>query len=1145
METPPDAVLYDESLKNSDEFPAIPSPAPGLAATLRLLHDVLRAGASVGSADTISFTTNSDSDRLEAFLLPQPFIQLRLPARFIIRRVLGKGGFGSVYLAFDSLLKRDVAIKVPHGANSENDELKSRFLRESRAVARLNHPSIVRVLDCGESDSIPWQVAEYVSGSRLSDFRKESGGYLDLRTSALIIRQLADGVQHAHDQGVLHRDIKPDNVLLEPHSNHAAPASEGLPFVCRLTDFGLARLAHDDTDLSRSGVLIGTPKYMAPEQLLGRSSAQGPRTDVYALGVVLHELLTGEVPFPDADSLPSRVAVAEKAVPSFRSSASRISKDLETICLKCLHSRPEDRYSSAGALRDDLTRFLDGRPTLARPLAIHEQLSRWAVRNKVLASLLTLLLISIMSALALAVSSNRSTREQNRNLSKTLAELTEEKSRGDSLLKLANANRVTAEQHESKFRDLAWSSSIREAMLAMQQHRYHATRETLVSLRESYPDYDRRPDWQLAWMELQARYRVVFDAGHPLNAIAAIPGTPLLAVAGESYDIDIVDTRTQQRVRSITTQIHSIHALAVTSDGKRIAVGGRTNKKAVDEAIAEIYLLETGELQQSRGGHPTTIESLAFSHDGTRLVSGCRYEPLRIFNLVDGTELSLPVTRKNDWLSVTSDGSEVMALAKTDTIVIAPLDRPSEVRFLKATVDIAFCTQIPGTRIVACTEYQNFGIQFVQMDTGVHVGRLPLSGKSSACITASGAPFRVFVGRVDGAVVSLDVPDRFLSPQREAHDDLAPTTNSGQTLDEVIPVDSAVLMDSVVVENIHYSASTSGRVLAYELGRIPVIRSETRDDPNPWFSADIASTGDVLVGKRDGSLLILPAPDVANNYRSTQSFSKSINEGKALLAGKTNSTPHVGYSRDGAQIGWGSWSHEVSMEKLVDPDSTTVYPSAHPGTGSINAVCFSQNNKWMAWTGTEESVYSVETAKPTEFRKTRLPKHGYSLQYSPDSQKLAVAGSMDDMIFYDAGTMDVTGKLKGCTDCECIHWHPSGTSLLLGFVDGYVQFRSLSELDTENKPLPKRMIHQQTVTSIATLPASDFAVSVDQTAQVAIWNYRNMEFVGILFEAPKQPQGFVTMSPKLYVVDSGDLILVYNDAFNGPQVVRWDLSNSH
>ncbi len=287
----PAAVRYDMALQLSLATSEVSvGIEPELAATLRLLHHALRS--------------SEESRTVSGSPAPQtpgdfPF-QMLLPQRFRIQRLLGKGGFGSVYLASDDVLQRDVAIKIPHPGVGGGDELRVRFLRESRALARLNHPSIVRIMDSGESGSFTWQVAEYVAGPRLSEFRVEQGGTLTARQAAWTVQQLADAVQHAHDHGVLHRDIKPDNVLLETLLEKLPEPSEQTPDrvrrIPRLTDFGLARLMDDDIAVSRSGMLIGTPRYMAPEQLVGNVSAQGPWTDIYSLGMVLHELLLRELP---------------------------------------------------------------------------------------------------------------------------------------------------------------------------------------------------------------------------------------------------------------------------------------------------------------------------------------------------------------------------------------------------------------------------------------------------------------------------------------------------------------------------------------------------------------------------------------------------------------------------------------------------------------------------------------------------------------------------------------------------------------------------------------------------------------------------------------------------------------------------------
>ncbi|MFO1001956.1 MAG: protein kinase [Planctomycetaceae bacterium] len=335
--------------------------------------------------------------------------------RFRVIRRLGSGGFGVVFLAEDPVLQRQVAIKMPLASIFQSQELHARFLRECRAAAKLVHPGIVRVLESGDIHGVPYQVAEFVDGERLSDLLKREK--LSVRTAAVMVRNLADAIQHAHDHGVLHRDIKPDNILLQTQhaaddcesscesispdlldsgscicelkfestsarafpSMNAAQPSGSLHYptnsqkkaasikikqpalIPRITDFGLARIADDDTALSRSGMLVGTPKYMSPEQLKGQTTAHGPQSDIYSLGVVLYELLAGHVPFPEAQNLHARIAIADHAVPAIPSQQGHaVDGDLELICRRCLEVDPARRYSSAAELSVDLQRFIAG-----------------------------------------------------------------------------------------------------------------------------------------------------------------------------------------------------------------------------------------------------------------------------------------------------------------------------------------------------------------------------------------------------------------------------------------------------------------------------------------------------------------------------------------------------------------------------------------------------------------------------------------------------------------------------------------------------------------------------------------------------------------------------------------------------------------
>ena len=273
--------------------------------------------------------------------------------RFVVLRELGVGGHGVVLLAFDPVLKRNVALKVPRSEDLVSAAMRRRFLREARAAARLTHPNLVSVYEVGEVGPVGYIASAYCTGPSLATWLKEQDQPLAPRLAADLIVQLAEAMQYAHGQGVLHRDIKPSNVLLEPlpaGSEAAESTNRSFPFVPKLVDFGLAKLEGIPGTDTLSGVAMGTPGYMAPEQVEGRLDEIGAATDVYGLGLVLYECLTGQRPFvgnSDADTM-QRILTEEPTPPSRL--RDRIGADIEAICLKCLEKSPGRRYASARRL---------------------------------------------------------------------------------------------------------------------------------------------------------------------------------------------------------------------------------------------------------------------------------------------------------------------------------------------------------------------------------------------------------------------------------------------------------------------------------------------------------------------------------------------------------------------------------------------------------------------------------------------------------------------------------------------------------------------------------------------------------------------------------------------------------------------------
>ncbi len=287
---------------------------------------------------------------------------------------LGRGGMGVVYKARQVALNRVVALKmILGGAHAGSDEL-ARFRIEAEAVAQLQHPNIVQVYDVGECEGKPFFSLEFVEGGSLD--QKLNRKAQKAKEAAGLLEVLARAMHSAHEKGIVHRDLKPANILL---------TSDGEP---KITDFGLAKRLADDSSKTQSGSVMGTPSYMAPEQAAGRVEDMGPATDVYALGAILYDALTGRPPFKGAtvaDTL-NQVRNDEPMPPSRLQP--RVPRDLETICLKCLQKSPRKRYASAQALAEDLRRFLAGEPILARPMGRPERLWRWCRRNPLPTSLL-------------------------------------------------------------------------------------------------------------------------------------------------------------------------------------------------------------------------------------------------------------------------------------------------------------------------------------------------------------------------------------------------------------------------------------------------------------------------------------------------------------------------------------------------------------------------------------------------------------------------------------------------------------------------------------------------------------------------------------------------------------------------------------
>lgn len=336
------------------------------------------------------------AELLTVDLDPDPVQQVsktRQLDRFQVRARLGSGAHGVVFRAFDPRAAREVALKLPRPQALLVPDLRDRFLREARTAASLDHPHIVPLYEVGEVGSLTFLAYAYIPGPNLAQWlEQQPSKRADWKTAVGLVADLTAAVGHLHARGIVHRDLKPSNVLMQPCSdgpNRWTP---------RLTDFGLARLADDPVRLTRTGTLLGTPAYMAPEQATGKSTEVGAAADLYSLGAILHELLTGRTPFEGGSDVQILHRLTTQEVIPFRRDVPGIPLDVETICLKCLAREPADRYRGAAELEADLRAAHAERPIRARRQRWPERLLRQLCRRPRTVALCVLCFIAFIVA---------------------------------------------------------------------------------------------------------------------------------------------------------------------------------------------------------------------------------------------------------------------------------------------------------------------------------------------------------------------------------------------------------------------------------------------------------------------------------------------------------------------------------------------------------------------------------------------------------------------------------------------------------------------------------------------------------------------------------------------------------------------------